>query len=104
MRIDLNGKDWFLTGWNKHTWLYDRPNESGALTIPIITKIPSEVPGAVQNDLLKAGKIKDWNYGFNFLDMEWVEHREWVYEKKFTLDKNENRKYILNFEGLDFEG
>ena len=104
MRIDLNGKDWFLTGWNKHTWLYDRPNESGALTIPIITKIPSEVPGAVQNDLLKAGKIKDWNYGFNFLDMEWVEHREWVYEKKFTLNKNENRKYILNFEGLDFEG
>lgn len=104
MRIYLNGKDWYLTGWNKHTWLYDRPNESGALTIPLITKIPAEVPGAVQKDLLNAGLIKDWNYGFNFLDMEWVEHREWVYEKTFSINKIDGEIYILNFEGLDFEG
>ncbi|MBE6731621.1 MAG: hypothetical protein E7564_08030 [Ruminococcaceae bacterium] len=104
MKFYLNGNDWFLTGWNKHTWLYDRPNESGALTIPLITKISAEVPGAVQKDLLNAGIIKDWNYGFNFLSMEWVEHREWVYEKVFTLNKEEGKRYILNFEGLDFEG
>ena len=103
MKISLNGNDWYLSGWAKHTWQFDRPNESGALTVPMMTKIKAEVPGAVQNDLLKAGKIKDWNYGFNFLDMEWVEHREWVYEKKFNTEK-ENFIYFLNFEGLDFEG
>ena len=104
MKFNLNGNDWFLTGWNKHTWLYDRPNESGALTIPLITKISAEVPGAVQKDLLNAGIIKDWNYGFNFLSMEWVEHREWVYEKNFSINKNKSEIYVLNFEGLDFEG
>ena len=42
MKFYLSGNDWFLTGWNKHTWLYDRPNESGAFSIPLITKIPAD--------------------------------------------------------------
>jgi beta-mannosidase len=53
---------------------------------------------------LRAGIIEDWNVGDNFLHMEWVEHREWVYEKYFTLDDADAQRYELCFEGLDFSG
>ena len=63
------------------------------------------MPGAVQVDLRKAGFLPDWNLDFNFRHLDWVEHREWMYEKRFTgPEAREGRKFFLCFEGLDFSG
>lgn len=103
--LSLNGTDWVLSGWNRHQWLYDKPTESGGFAQPVVTRIPACVPGAVQTDLYQAGIIEDWNKDFNFFHLEWIEHREWVYEKRFSVgERKEISQYRLIFEGLDFSG
>ena len=105
MIISLNGTDWTLSGWNKYQWLFDKPKESSGLSQPVISKIAATVPGSVQTDLRRANIIQDWNQDLNFFHLEWIEHREWVYEKHFSVSKQNNiSKYILTFEGLDFSG
>ena len=38
----------------------------------------------------------------NFRQLDWVEHREWVYEHRFTApEAKEGRRFLLEFEGLD---
>lgn len=105
MRISLNGDDWKLTGWNRHQWKYYATMETGGPSRPVVSTIPACVPGSVQTDLLRAGKIEDWRVGTNFFHNEWVEHREWVYEKTFRLPENaKNKRCFICFEGLDFSG
>ncbi len=105
MNVSLNGSDWVLTGWNRHQWKFYKIRETGGLSRPMVAPIPAQVPGSVQTDLLRAGVIEDWNRGKNFLAAEWVEHREWVYEKVFTVTRAQQSVHSrLCFEGLDFAG
>jgi hypothetical protein len=34
----------------------------------------------VQLALPQAGEIKDWNYGLNAREIEWIENRDWIYQ------------------------
>lgn len=102
-KIILNGSDWYLAGWNRHQWKYERSMETSSFSVPFMGGIPATVPGSVQTDLLKAGLIEDWNYGTNFRKIEWIERREWVYTKSFEVT-GEAKHYILHLDGLDFSG
>ncbi len=105
MKMLLNGKDWTLTGWNRHQWKFYKVYETGGVSRPVVAPIQAQVPGAVQQDLLHAGLIEDWNKDQNFFHMEWVEHREWVYEKTFSLTEQQTAcRCWIHFEGLDFAG
>ncbi len=100
----LNGADWRVSGWMRHQWKFQKLMETDSFSLPVVLAVDAVVPGAVQVDLLRAGVIEDWNMGDNFLHMEWVEHREWVYEKHFCLENTDAQRYELCFEGLDFSG
>ena len=101
--ILLNGSDWTLTGWMRHQWYYEKSMETNAMSIPTVAPVPAIIPGSVQTDLLRNGIIDDWNIGSNFRKIEWIEHREWVYAKHFTIKESAER-YVLHFDGLDFRG
>ena len=100
---NLNGKDWTLSGWARHQWNYEKTMETNAMSVPVFSNVSATVPGSVQQDLLNNKKIDDWNIGSNFRKIEWLEHREWVYTKKFRIDQ-EAKKYVIHFDGLDFSG
>lgn len=102
-KILLSGNDWKLVGWVKHQWHYGKVMETNGFSAPVVTEIPATVPGSVQTDLFNNGIIEDWNIGTNFRNIEWVENREWVYTKKFTVS-GKAEQYHLYFEGLDFNG
>jgi beta-mannosidase len=60
------------------------------------------VPGCVHTDLLALGLIEDPFYGDNEKDLQWIEKKDWEYQREFSLDKLEpGRQYELLFEGLD---
>ena len=44
------------------------------------------VPGCVHTDLMALGEIPDPFYDRNERDMQWVESRDWIYRKRFSLD------------------
>jgi beta-mannosidase len=103
-RLYLDGDDWILTGWWKNQ--FRATSSGGASRAPApIAHIAGTVPGAVQVDLEKAGLLKDLNIGSNAMCAEWVNNREWTYEKEFELPRGfEGERYYLNFEGLDYSG
>lgn len=103
-RLYLDGDDWTVTGWWKNQFRTTSPGGASRAPAPI-THIAGTVPGAVQVDLQKAGLLKDFNVGLNAMCAEWVNNREWTYEKEFELPKGfEGERYYLNFEGLDYSG
>ncbi len=101
--ILLSGNDWKLVGWVKHQWHYGKVMETNGFSAPVVTEIPATVPGSVQTDLFNNGIIEDWKIQTNFRNIEWIENREWVYTKTFTVTEKAER-YYLYFEGLDFNG
>lgn len=64
---------------------------------------PATVPGCVHTDLLESGKIPDPWYRDNEKEIQWVHHRDWVYEKTFEVDPMflSQEQVLLVFEGLD---
>lgn len=105
MNIYLNGNDWRLTGYVKNQWRLTRSMETGSTLPSALPAIPATVPGAVQADLMKAGMLDDPNVGLDSMKGEWVNNREWIYEKEFSLPENlKAEKLILCFDGLDYNG
>ncbi|QGQ98314.1 hypothetical protein EHS13_27235 [Paenibacillus psychroresistens] len=104
-QFELNGDDWLLTGWYPHQWRAEVSMELGVNLTPAVHSIKAVVPGSVQTDLLAAGWLKDPNIGLSSLEGEWVNNREWVFEKFFELPQGwtEDRCEIT-FEGLDYAG
>ncbi len=101
----LNGSDWTLTGWYRNQWKFTVSMELGTAFPPAIGPLPAAVPGAVQADLLRAGRISDPNIGLRSLESEWVGNREWAFEKTFELpDGWVESRCELVFEGLDYAG
>jgi beta-mannosidase len=59
----------------------------------------------VQDDLLRAGLISDWNVGLNAPLCEWVEHRHWEYRCEIEVPADwAGQRIILRAEGLDYSG
>jgi beta-mannosidase len=61
------------------------------------------VPGVVQSDLLRVGRLKDPHYRDQELDAQWVERKEWEYRRRFRVGRGFLRhdRIILDCRGLD---
>ena len=75
---DLSELDWTVEGYTPYVWLFERMYGGMGGPDPCVDtpSIPAQVPGSVQNALLKAGILPDWNIGENWRACEWVEHRQ----------------------------
>ena len=83
--LSLNGSDWQFQGVDSQNWQ------------------PAQVPGSVQSDLLKLGRIPD-PFLLNSQDsIQWVSEKNWSYKKSFTISSSllKTKQHILKFEGLD---
>ncbi|PXW92205.1 beta-mannosidase [Streptohalobacillus salinus] len=77
-------QDWLFKDKESETWL------------------AADVPGSVQTDLYKQGKIKDPFYGDNERDLQWIDKKDWQYETQFQLTNQQLRSQCqLVFHGLD---
>lgn len=91
----------FLWGQNfqlqlNQNWKFislDNPKES----------LSAKVPGTVHTDLFENGLIPHPLIGDNEKDLQWISEKNWLYETRFELTKEQLEKpYIdLVFEGLD---
>lgn len=65
--------------------------------------IPASVPGVIQLDLLKAGKIPDPYLSDNEKKVQWVSDVPWDYSRQFTVTPEflQNPHIVLRCEGLD---
>lgn len=63
----------------------------------------AEVPGTVQQDLLRCGLLPDPFYGTNEQHVQWVEDLDWIYRTTFSVSADDLRfdAAELVFEGLD---
>lgn len=77
--IDLTTLAWRLSGWRPFAWKLGKSSETGGFLLPEVGPFPARLPGSVQQNLLEAGAIPDWNIGRNSLAIEWIEHRHWVF-------------------------
>jgi len=67
-----------------------------------LTRIPATVPGNVEIDLEKAGKIKDPRIGNHIYALREFETCQWWYQKKFFASEfSSDDRIELVFEGLD---
>lgn len=65
--------------------------------------LPAAVPGTVQMDLLKNGKIPDPFYGTNEHDLQWIDKKDWEYQTTVQLGEEWEKLHCteLVFDGLD---
>src|SRR4051812_12540998 len=95
-RFSLDG-EWELAG------LEEGQGEWTSAGLPY--PIPAPVPGEVHPALRDAGIIEDPFYGMNPDSIQWIEEKEWVYRRTFTLDSGFLRcRTFLEFDGLDTFG
>lgn len=61
------------------------------------------VPGSVQSDLIRLGKLPDPYYGTNENLVQWPEEKDWDYKMSFNLTAEQLKSdgALLSFEGLD---
>jgi beta-mannosidase len=82
--IDLNG-DWQFKATDEDKWMR------------------AIVPSTVWTDLLRVGRIEDPFYRDNEFKVQWIEKKEWEYQRTFqiTADFLKHDKIILDCRGLD---
>jgi beta-mannosidase len=61
------------------------------------------VPGTIHTDLHLAGVIPDPFYGYNEIELQWIENENWEYRCTFNLEPVwlKMNRIDLNFDGLD---
>lgn len=102
---DLSSLDWKLWGYRPESWKKDF--NFTELTGPRAdyTNITAKVPGSVQKALKDAGIIEDWNIGNNYIDIEWIENRHWIFVTKLPDEwVNKGSEINLHCLGLDDNG
>ncbi|HUW30424.1 MAG TPA: glycoside hydrolase family 2 TIM barrel-domain containing protein, partial [Planctomycetota bacterium] len=112
MRISLENKGWTVQGWVPQEWelvgvrqLVTANLDIGKMLHGETAPIPASVPGCVQADLARSGVIADPYVGLNSRSCEWAQHRNWLYQKRFTLRPDfAGRKLRLIFNGIDYSG
>lgn len=66
------------------------------------TKIPAQVPGNVEIDLVEAKLEEDPYFGTNSMNFAKYEYYQWWYTREFTLDPSlKGDKLLLVFHGID---
>ncbi len=103
--LDLAKVEWNLTGWRPYQWQAVKMLETGSFDAADVPTIPARVPGSVQQALLEAGVLPDWDAGTNSRLWEWVEHRHWQF--RTTLPGSAltpGRPAVLEAPGLDYGG
>ena len=82
--IDLNGP-WQFKATDETAWM------------------DAVVPGVVQSDLLRVGRLKDPHYRDQELDAQWVERKEWEYRRRFRVGRDFLRHDAIRLDcrGLD---
>ncbi len=103
-RFDLSDYEWTLTGWQPWYWRFRQSmelgNDLGANIAPVKVKLPC----SVQQAMLNAGVVADWNYGINSFLCVWIENRHWVFSLEVPADCMGEGQPVLVCEGLDYEG
>ena len=102
--ISLNGDDWTLEGWIPFLWRVKSGSELPFVLYPEIPLLPATVPGSVQGNLLRAGRISDWMQGFEYRSSEWIENRHWVYRKTVAIPESYSAKASVSLGGVDHKG
>jgi beta-mannosidase len=103
--MDLGALEWTLIGWIPNTWAIRQDIHNLDNQNQITEPIPAEVPGAVQDDLRRAGLIPDWNVGLKSYACEWVENRHWEYRAVLEVPASwDGKRIMLSAEGLDHSG
>lgn len=104
-RYDLSQLNWHVAGFTPYMEQLQRSMETDTTMGPEILPVPAHVPGSVQQALLDAKIIPDWNVGLNTRQCEWVENRHWVYET-YLIDEwiDKNSRFYLYCQGLDYCG
>ena len=63
---------------------------------------PATVPGCVHLDLMKNKIIKDPYFQLNESKVQWIDKKDWIYQKEFFLNEAINyQNHEIIFEGLD---
>ncbi len=102
---NLGELDWTLAGYTPEVWRQETSMELGLSPMAAIAAIPAPVPGSVQQALLNAGLLPDWNIGLNARHCEWVENRHWVYEARLPdAWLTDGKQFRLRCLGLDYSG
>lgn len=64
--------------------------------------LPARVPGAVIDDLFRAGEVPDPRVGRNSRASEWAAERSWVYRRAVELPSGrDGESAVLEFDGVD---
>jgi len=102
---NVSSLEWKIWGYRPENWKLDfNFNELKGTKAEYIS-IPAKVPGSVQKALRDAGIIDDWNIGNNYISIEWIENRHWIFAVKIPdewISKESNM--ILRCQGLDDNG
>ena len=64
--FDLSQPDWHLTGYTPYLWRFVSTPGIGDTSSADIEPVSARVPGSVQQSLLDAGILPDWNQGLEF--------------------------------------
>ena len=100
----LRHLSWTLTGWNPFEWRLPRSGDPATGLDASVPPIPAQVPGSVQQALLQAGLLPDWQVGMQTQACEWVENRHWVFTTKLPTTWLKGRYVRLRALGLDHAG
>ena len=104
-KYNLADLNWELVGTKPHYWRLWNQMDDMKIIHPENATIPACVPGSVQQSLLNAGIIPDWNIGTNYRNIEWIENRHWIYFADIPDDYFKTGKsFRLHCKGLDDNG
>lgn len=102
---NLSEWSWSLTGWRPFVWRVALTSSEEWGSKPDVGPVDGRVPGSVQQALLEAGIIPDWNAGVRSRESEWVEHRHWIFSAAVPEGIVEpGDTALLDAQGLDHSG
>lgn len=110
--ISLDGEDWTIrealgdtAEWYLGAPLPEAGNNVAEASAAIAAApgwLPARVPGAVIDDLHRAGEVPDPRVGRNSRAAEWVAERSWVYRRAVDLDESAAGGHaVLELDGVD---
>ena len=93
--------EWKLWGYRPEFWKMDfNFNELKGPRAEYIN-VKAKVPGSVQKALRDEGIIGDWNIGNNYIGIEWIENRHWIFATRLPEEWiTKESKIILRCLGL----
>jgi beta-mannosidase len=103
--MDLSCLDWRLYGWRPFVWKLGKTMETGFAMAPDVGPVDTHIPASVQQTLLEADVIEDWNVGLRSRDCEWIEHRHWDFTATIPAGAiPAGERVVLDAQGLDYSG